>query len=90
MNQNASPLEWQPLWDAMDSRPDEWIETTSSMWWDMLECVPPRAQAGGRFLVGEPKRHDENGKAVHACFWKRADGRCFAQHMTVDEFRRLA
>ena len=52
---SATTLEWQPLWDAMDARPTEWIETTEQMWWDMLECVPPRAQAGSRFLVGEPQ-----------------------------------
>ena len=81
------PLEWQPLWDAMDANPTEWIETTEQMWWDMLECVPPRAQAGGgRFLVGEPQRHNAQGHAAHACFWARSDGRHFARYMTVAEF----
>ena len=71
----------------MDANPTEWIETTEQMWWDMLECVPPRAQAGGgRFLVGEPQRHNAQGHAAHACFWARSDGRHFARYMTVAEF----
>ena len=40
-------LEWQPLWDAMEANPSEWIETTQKMYWDMLESVPPRAQNKG-------------------------------------------
>lgn len=80
-----SPLEWSDLWAAMDARPDAWIHTTEDMYWQMLECVPPRAQTATRFLVGEPKTHNEQGHAVHACFWER-DGSYFAKHMTVAEF----
>jgi len=80
-------LVWSELWAAMDAYPTEWIPTTAGMYWQMLECLPPRAQRGGRFLVGEPKTHI-NGEAVHACFCER-DGGYFAKHMTVREFREL-
>ena len=83
------PLEWSDLWAAMDAQPTEWIETTEAMYWQMLECLPPREQDGARFLVGEPKTHNAEGKAVHACFWEKADGRYFAKHMTVEQFRSL-
>lgn len=85
----AAPLEWQTLWDAMDAAPDAWIETTEDMFWQMLECVPPRAQHPDRFLVGEAKTHNEEGKAVHACF-KEVLGQYFAKHMTVEHFNQGA
>jgi hypothetical protein len=85
-----TPLEWKPLWDAMDAAPTEWIETTSDMYWQMLECLPPRAQRRGAFLVGEPLRHNDAGQAVHACFWERADGTYWARNLTVAEFRGSA
>jgi len=28
---NNQKLEWQPLWDAMEANPSEWIETTQKM-----------------------------------------------------------
>lgn len=83
-----SPLEWSDLWAAMDASPDAWVHTTEAMYWQMLEFLPPRADAGNRFLVGEPKTHNAEGKAVHACFWER-DGSYFAKHMTVEQFWSL-
>jgi len=80
-------LEWKQLWDAMDARPDDWIETTEDMYWEMLEVVPPRAQLSGRFLVGEAKTHNNEGKAVYACF-RQAGTQFFAKHMTVNEFMK--
>lgn len=85
----TTPLEWQALWDAMDVHPDAWIPTTERMYWDMLECVFPRAQALDRFLVGEAKTHNEHGQAVHACFWEPRGGEVFARHLTVDQFWQL-
>lgn len=82
----SQKLEWQDLWDAMDARPTEWIETTEEMYCHMLECVPPRAQEWSRFLVGEALRHNSEGKAVHTCF-KEVGSRFFAKNMTVDEFK---
>lgn len=80
------PLAWKPLWDAMDAYPTEWIPTTDVMYWNMLECVPPRAQSGGAFLVGEALRHNAEGKAVHACF-KQVGNSYFARNLTVEQFR---
>jgi len=84
----AKPLEWQALWDAMDARPDDWIPTTEHMFWKMLECLPPRAQNGRAFLVGEPLRHDEHGHTVHACF-RQTGNEYHAKNMTVAQFREV-
>lgn len=83
---SAKRLEWEALWDAMDASPDTWIETTEAMYWQMLEVVPPRAQMGDRFLVGEALRHDAQGKTVHTCF-KEVGSRFFAKNMTVEHFK---
>jgi len=83
----AQKLEWQALWDAMDAAPIEWIPTTEAMYWDMLECVPPRAQTPAAFLVGEPLRHNADGEAVHACFKETAAGEFFARNLTVKQFK---
>ncbi len=85
----SNPLEWAALWAAMEASPDEWIPTTERMYWQMLECVPPRAQSLGAFLVGEAQRHNEEGKAVHACF-KQAGQAYSARYLTVEQFRREA
>jgi hypothetical protein len=85
MSLKSEKLEWADLWAAMDAKPGDWIETTEEMFWDMLEAVPPRAHVGTRFLVGEPKTTNEEGKEVHACF-KEEGGRFYAKHMTVEQF----
>ena len=82
MNQ---PLEWQPLWDAMDANPSEWILTTEKMYWEMLEVLPPRKTLGQNFLVGEALRSNGNGEAVYSCFTKFGDT-YKAKNMTVNEF----
>jgi hypothetical protein len=69
----------------MKAQPEDWIETTEDMFWEMLECVPPRVQERGRFLVGEAERHNDEGKAVHACF-KEVGNRFYAKYMTVEQF----
>ena len=81
----TNPLEWADLWAAMDAAPADWIETTERMFWNMLEVLPPRAQKRGRFLVGEARRHNAEGKGVYACF-KQTGDRYFAKHLTVEEF----
>lgn len=81
--------EWSDLWEAMKATPTEWIETTEGMYWTSLEAVPPRAGGLGRFLVGEPYTHNENGQAVYACF-KSEGGKYFARYMTLQEFREAA
>lgn len=79
------PLEWAPLWAAMDAQPEAWIPTTEGMYGEMFERLPPRAMSGSAFLVGEPLRHVE-GKAVHACF-KQVGKDFFARNLTVEQFR---
>ena len=79
-------LEWSELWAAMDAEPEAWIPTTEDMFWQMLEAVPPRAQTGRGFLVGEPNRHNEQGQAVHACF-KQVGSEFFAKYLTVEQFK---
>jgi hypothetical protein len=83
---NAAPLEWSALWAALDATPDTWMATTESMYWEMLEAVPPRAQARGAFLVGEALRHDSQGVAVYHCF-KQCGREYFARNMTVEQFK---
>jgi len=78
-------LEWGPLWAAMDAQPEAWIPTTQAMYYEMQDCLPPRAMSSSAFLVGEPLRH-VGGKAVHACF-KRAGIDFFARNLTVEQFR---
>jgi len=85
MKTETKPLEWQELWDAMDANPQEWIPTTEAMYWQMLECLPPRKMIGQNFLVGEVNDHTEDGQGIYACFTKFGDT-YKAKHLTVAEF----
>ena len=78
-------LEWQPLWDAMDASPNDWIPTTEAMYWEMLGVVPPRKMIGQQFLVGEALRHNSESEEVYSCFTKFGDT-YKAKNMTVNEF----
>ena len=80
-------LEWQALWDAMDAKPDQWISTTESMYWEMLEVLPPRKQSIGAFLVGEATYHNAEGYPVYSCF-KRVGDDFYAKNMTFDQFNQ--
>jgi hypothetical protein len=88
-------LEWKDLWDAMEEKPSDWIPTTQTMFWQMLEVLPPRAMAqmGDAFLVGEPLRDDAEGKPIYACFnrRKKAGGfhEYFAKNLTVNQFKAI-
>ena len=83
---HATPLEWAPLWAAMDDKPSEWIPTTEAMYWHMLECVPPRSQRVGAFLVGEANNTNADGYPVYACFRQSGD-HYFARNLTLEQFR---
>ena len=73
------------LWDAMDSNHEQWIPTTESMYWEMLEVLPPRKMVGENFLVGEPLRHNSQGESVYSCFTKF--GNTYkAKNLTLAEF----
>jgi hypothetical protein len=80
-------LEWQPLWDAMDANPSEWIPTTEKMYWEMLEVLPPRKQSRSAFLVGEATRDNSEGYPVYSCF-KRVGDSFYAKNMTLDQFNQ--
>ena len=79
-------LEWSELWAAMKAAPTAWIETTEAMFEHMLNCVPPRAQAYGAFLVGEADHHNSSGQAVYACFTFNGK-KHRARYLTHAEFR---
>jgi hypothetical protein len=83
---SAQKLEWQALWDAMEAAPDAWIPTTEKMYWEMLECVPPRAQTRRAFLVGEALTDNAEGYPVYSCFAKTGD-EYRAKNMTLKEFK---
>jgi hypothetical protein len=85
MKTETKPLEWNELWDAMDANPQEWIPTTEAMYWQMLECLPPRKMIGQNFLVGEVNDHTEDGQGIYACFTKFGDT-YKVKHLTVAEF----
>lgn len=84
-NMMRGPLVWGELWDAMKASPDEWIETTEEMFFEMLEAVPPRKQGENKFLVGEAARHNEQGEAVYSCF-KQVGAKFYAKDMTVAQY----
>jgi hypothetical protein len=82
----SNPLVWGELWSAIKANPADWIETTKEMYWEMLGCVPPRAMAGGSFLVGEADNHNEQGESVHTCF-RQQGAKYYAKNMTVAQFK---
>jgi len=81
-------LEWQPLWDAMEANPSDWIPTTEKMYWDMLECVPPRAMTRQAILVGEAHSDNAEGYPLYACFRKVSE-QYFARHLTLEQFKGM-
>jgi hypothetical protein len=83
---HATLLEWADLWAAMDAKPSEWIPTTEGMYWQMLEVLPPRAQRGRAFLVGEANNTNADGYPVYACFNKLGDD-YFARNLTLEQFK---
>lgn len=85
MTTAQTTLEWSPLWEAMKADKSAWIPTTESMYWEMLECLPPRAMRNGAFLVGEADHHDSAGHAVYACFRQIGDSFA-AKYMTAQQF----
>ena len=79
-----TPIEWADLWAAMDADPDRWFLTTETMFYAMLEAVPPQDMESGGFLVGEAHHHNAEGEAVYACFTSHASYQ--ARYMTQREF----
>lgn len=83
------PLEWSELWDAMKKNPEKWQPTTETMYYEMLEALPPQDMTAGAFLVGEPDHHNGEGAAVYACF-KTAGKGYEARYLTQKQFITLA
>ena len=86
---NSQSLEWQPLWDAMDAHPSDWIPTTEAMNWEMLGAVPPKAYINGAFLVGEASHSNAEGRTMYACF-RKTNGQFYAKHLTFEQFKGMA
>ena len=80
-------LEWANLWEAMETTPTDWIQTTEKMYWDMLGAVPPRAHTNGAFLVGEASHSNAEGRNMYACF-RKTGGQFYAKYLTIDQFKR--
>jgi hypothetical protein len=85
-NAMRGPVVWNELWDAMKETPSAWIETTEKMYWDMLECLPPKRMESRKFLVGEADHHNEQGEAVFACF-KKVGVKFFSRYLTIAQFQ---
>jgi hypothetical protein len=86
---DTGPLEWAELWAAMRPEPHHWVLTTQNMFDEMLGAVPPRAMGNGCFLVGEADHHNNEGRAVYACFKHIHGGGIEARYMTSAEFTQL-
>jgi len=56
-------------WNTELIKDSEPVEVGESVYYHMLECLPPRNWKGSYFEVGEPHHH-ENGKAIHRAFWE--------------------
>ena len=84
----AKPLEWSDLWSAMRAAPERWILTTETMFYERLCMLPPAAQSGAGFLVGEANRHNAEGLAVYAAFVE-VDGKHYARYLTHNEFKTV-
>lgn len=73
---------------AAQDRPITWAETTRERYDEMLCVLPPAAQVGGAFLVGEPHDHHAvTGRPRFDAFLSRA-GRFYvsARPITRQEF----
>jgi hypothetical protein len=86
--ENAEPLVWQPLWDAMkadfEQQNDKWQRTTKEMYWEMLEVLPPHRMKLGAFLVGEAWSTFK-GEEVYACF-SECGTSYYAKYLTTRQF----
>ena len=67
----------------------KWIKTTHERFWEMLCVLPPEAQTGFGFLVGEPFDHNAQGYPRFSAFVEWPEGTFYesAQPMTIREFK---
>jgi hypothetical protein len=66
-------------------------KSTEEKYWEMLGMLPPAAQTGYGFLVGEPLNHNSKGEPCFTAFVEKAGGKFFESvgPMTVAEFKAL-
>ena len=68
-------------YNAGDSR---WHEVDEEIFWEQLECVPPRRMTESGFMVGEPYSHSERG-AIHTCFMQ-VNGRYWGRMIALNDW----
>jgi len=76
---------------ARQDTPLAWVGTSEARYHEMLEVLPPAAQLGSAFLVGEPYDHHAlTGRPRFSCF-KREAGLYFrsSRPMAFAEFRLM-
>lgn len=68
----------------------KWIKVTEARYWEMLEVLPPEAQTGFGFLVGEATDHNAQGRPRFAAFVE-VQGQFFesAEPMTIADFKAI-
>lgn len=86
-------LVWNELWAEMkrleESGSEKWVQTSSEMYHEMLNVLPPRFWQDTLFLVGEAHHDNQEGKTVYAGFVKK-DGKFFARYLTVEQAQQIA
>lgn len=61
---------------------DKTVEVSENVYYQMLECLPPRNWRGHYFEVGEPNHHNSKGQPVHRAFWMD-NGKYFTGYPTT-------
>lgn len=76
--------------------PIKWRRIDESRYWEMLGMLPPAAQTGFGFLLGEPYSHRDctvTGKFAPTFYAFAEHGGAFFEatsHLTVAEFKRAS
>lgn len=67
-----------------------WKRVTREHFWEKLEILPPAFQSGSGFLIGEPTRHNRDGRPMYRAY--REIGDAFfesVEPLTVGAFKAL-
>lgn len=68
INQEIELNDWT-RWNKHPLLKGQKVEISENIYYDLLNCVPPRRSRSNYFEVGEAEHHDEKGKAVHRACW---------------------
>jgi hypothetical protein len=69
INREIELNDWS-RWNRQPLTKDQKIEISEAIYWELLNCLPPRIHCSGYFEVGEPEHHDpKTGRAVHRACW---------------------